>query len=182
MAITTVVLPYNCDIYLQNSDAWFIGYVKVQRYKFGTLDLSSKFKKKTFEIRGYFVILVLIRDHYFELDLVAEIKRTAEKRWAKLWWPAHSPKNRPTIRLFRVYYYIDYSCRRIYAELALPSLGDIQPANQWSCRLYRLLSGVFRISKRRGPDFRWPLVITQRGPNYVFQFFPMVKFFLPKGP
>ena len=45
-----------------------------------------------------------------------------------------------------------------------------------------LSSGVFRISKR-GSNFRWPLVLTQRGPNYVFQFFPMVKkkFFLPKG-
>ena len=34
-----------------------------------------------------------------------------------------------------------------------------------------------------GPNFRWPQVLTQRGPNYVFQFFSydQKQIFLPKG-
>ena len=43
-------------------------------------------------------------------------------------------------------------------------------------------SGVFKISKR-GPNVRWPLVLTQGGPNQVFQFFCYVKkkFFGQRG-
>ena len=38
--------------------------------------------------------------------------------------------------------------------------------------------------QKGGPNFCWPLVLTQRRPNYVFQFFPMVKknFFCLWGP
>ena len=45
-----------------------------------------------------------------------------------------------------------------------------------------MVSGVFRISKR-GPNFRWPLVLTQRGgPNQVFQFFSLsTKIFFGQG-
>ena len=37
--------------------------------------------------------------------------------------------------------------------------------------------------QKGGPNFCWPLVLTQRGPNQVFQFFPMVKknFFCQRG-
>ena len=39
-----------------------------------------------------------------------------------------------------------------------------------------VMSGVFRIYfKKGGPNVRWPLVLTQRGPNQVFQFFTMSK-------
>ena len=37
-------------------------------------------------------------------------------------------------------------------------------------------SGYLRFQKG-GPNFRWPLVLTQRGPNHVFLFFRMVKIF-----
>ena len=45
------------------------------------------------------------------------------------------------------------------------------------------VSGVFRISKRGGPNFRWPLVLTQRGGQTKFSnFFLWWKiFFFAKG-
>ena len=44
-----------------------------------------------------------------------------------------------------------------------------------------LPSGVFRISKR-GAKFSLVTSVHTRGANYVFQFFPMVKKILPRGP
>ena len=41
-------------------------------------------------------------------------------------------------------------------------------------------SGVFRISKR-GPNFRWPIVFTQRGDQTKFSKFLKRKFFFAKG-
>ena len=45
-------------------------------------------------------------------------------------------------------------------------------------------SSVFSLipADKGGPNFCWPLVLTQRGPYHVFLFFPMVKkFFFAKG-